>query len=424
MPKRNRLLFLCQTLPFPPDGGVTLRTYNILRILAQQYDITALCFYRVVDRRNSAEVDSSLAELSKLGRFEAFPIPQEHSRVRLVWDHLRSVLRQKAYTYYAYESREVSARLEELLSRESFDLVHLDSLDLAAYLPDVIHMPVVCVHHNVESELLRRRARAERHWWMRAYAALQGRLTRHLERAWCHRVALNVVVSEADRKTLSGLSPSAPVAIVPNGVDTDHFRPAPGGSEGVVFVGGLHGFANWDALDFFCREILPNIRSHIQNPTVRFVGRASESLVERYRVEHGVELTGYTRNIQPYVHPAGCYVVPLRVGGGTRVKILDAWAMGKAIVSTSIGCEGLAAEDGENILIRDNPADFAAAVVAVLTDETLRQRLGKAGRETAERRYSWSIIGRSMLRLYAECEPPGTRTQLDSEASRNRPQVV
>jgi len=400
---RPRLLFLCQTLPFPPDGGVSIRTYNIMRLLARRFDITALWFYRTADRRNAEEVAEGVAGLRPFARGEAFPIPEEHSRVRLVADHVRSLLSRRAFTLFVYDSAEYQRRLEEVLARNEFDLIHMDSLDLAGYLPSLDRAPVVCVHHNVESQLLRRRAALTRLQPLRRYFELQAKWTENLERRWCPRVSLNVVVSENDRAELSRLSPDAKIVVVPNGVDTDHFRPASRDTSGLVFVGSLHGFPNRDALQYFCREILPHIRARIGDVPIRWVGRASDDLVRWAKTEHGVELVGYVRDIRPIVESSACYVVPLRVGGGTRVKILDAWGMGKAIVSTSIGCEGLAVEEGENMLVRDHPEQFAEAVVRVLEDDSLRRRLEDGARSVAETRYSWDVIGDSMLREYEAC---------------------
>ena len=168
----------------------------------------------------------------------------------------------------------------------------------------------------------------------------------------------------------------------------------------MVFVGEIGWFPNHDALRFFCEEILPRVRAAGQRAPVRWVGRAPDEARREYRARYGVELTGYVPDIRPLVHDAACYVVPLRVGGGTRLKILVAWAMGKAVVSTSIGCEGLAAEDGRNILIRDDPDSFAQATCAVLQDGDLRQRLGAEGRRTVERHYDWERIGESLLGSY------------------------
>ncbi len=406
MHPRPRLLFLCQTLPYPPDSGVQIRTYNILRLLARTFDVTALCFYRWKGGAVQRDPDASVAALRRLVDIEAFRIPQEHSRVRFAWDHLRSLAHRRVYTAFVYESRDFRARLLEVLRSFSFDLVHVDSLDLAGYLPLVRPTPVVCVHHNVESLLLRRRARAERTPWRRAYVAYQAALTEREERFWCERVAVNVTVSDQDRSALQRLAPAGKFTLVPNGVDVSMFRPARGREDGIVFVGGNTWFPNRDALAYFCEAILPPLRAAGEAAPVRWIGWASQEDRQRYAAHQGVELTGYVKDIRPYVEGAACYVVPLRVGSGTRVKILYAWAMGKAVVSTSIGSEGLAAVDGENILIRDAPGQFAEAVRAVLHDKELRRRLGENGRATVEERYSWEVIGQPMIRQYLDLIRP------------------
>ena len=169
---------------------------------------------------------------------------------------------------------------------------------------------------------------------------------------------------------------------------------------GVVFVGGTTWFPNRDALEFFAQDVLPILRSRVPGVHITWAGRSAEEERIAYREKYGIELTGYLDDIRPTVAAAACYIVPLRVGGGTRLKILDAWSMGKAIVSTSVGCEGLVTADGENILIRDDPSSFADAIAQVLLDPALRERLGRAGRIGVEERYSWDVIGGAMSRAY------------------------
>src|SRR5262245_48255696 len=175
---RPRLLFLCQTLPYPPDGGVWIRTYNVLRLLAHVFDITALCFERsgTADTGTDRDVSAIRNTLSPLAALEVFPLPQQHSRLRFFWDHARSVVWRRVYTTFLYESSAFRRRLDDLLRTSTFDLVHMDSLDLARYLPACGDLPVVCVHHDVESDLLRRRAGVERDWRKRAYLGFQSGL--------------------------------------------------------------------------------------------------------------------------------------------------------------------------------------------------------------------------------------------------------
>ena len=431
MNKRPSLLFLCQTLPYPPDSGVAIRCLHLLRLLARTFDVSALCFSShkggAVPQNDLPERLDTLQRLADVA-VEVFPVPQDHSVWRLAWDHLRSVSRNRVYTAFVYDSPTLTARLVHLLRARRFDLIHVDSLKLCRYLPLLGHVPLVCGHHNVESVLLRRRALVEQAAWRRMYLGHQARLMEREEQRWCPRCDLNILVSEADRLMLQRSVPGATCAVIPNGVDVETFRPSSGSEQGIVFVGESTWFPNRDGMQYFCDEVLPRIRATGETAPVRWVGRASDALRHTYRDRYDVELTGYVADVRPYVRDATCYVVPLRVGGGTRLKILDAWAMGKAVVSTSVGCEGLAAEDGRNILIRDDPDGFAQAVCAVLRDAALRQRLGAGGRRTVELQYSWERIGESVLSLYGSlCESRGgVRVQgsqgaahgCDGEASR------
>jgi glycosyltransferase involved in cell wall biosynthesis len=395
---RPSLLFLSQTLPFPPDSGVSIRTFNILRLLAREFDVTALCFYRHAERSTVAAVRESVEHLSRYAHTEAFPIPQEHSAIRRLADHAASVALRRAYTLRAYESAAFRNRTRAVLAEKAIDLVHVDSMDLAGYFPLVRHLPVACTHHNVESLLLRRRA-AALGAFRRIYLSRQADWTEEIEREWCGRMALNVTVSHLDGEALSAIAPNARITVVPNGVDTETFRPTVEPVDGVIFVGGANWFPNADALEYFASDILPAVRALGANPAVRWVGRSSPAQQRHYGHE-GIELTGYVVDARPLIASSACYVVPLRIGGGTRLKILDAWAMGKAVVSTSIGCEGLEAIDGENILVRDTPASFASAVNDVLHNADLRDHLGRGARRTAERVYSWDVIGIGLSETY------------------------
>jgi len=207
------------------------------------------------------------------------------------------------------------------------------------------------------------------------------------------------------------------MVVVPNCVDVSAFRPAPGREEGLVFVGGANWFPNSDALEYFCREILPHIRRRLgERVPVRWVGRCTDGDVAHYRDRYGVELTGYVDDVRPFVRDAACYIAPLRVGGGTRLKILDAWAMGKAVVSTSVGSEGLHVANRTNILTCDRPEEFAEGVMTVLTDKDLRTRLGQNARATAERYYSWEVISGPMLRAYEQVlQASGARVPAGSD---------
>lgn len=393
------LLFLSHRLPYPPHNGAAIRTFNTLKLLARDFQITSLCFDRRDPATTHLPLEERVAALRPYTDVEVFPIPQETSRVRLAVNHVKSLLSGRAYTFYVHDSREFVARLRHHLKHGHYDLVHLDSLDLVRALEETGPTPVICTHHNVESHLLHRRAAAERglrRWYLR----LQAERLEAEERCWMPRVALNVAVSPADAEALQRLAPAGRFATVPNGVDTDYFQPDAGAGEGLVFVGGTTWFPNRDGLAWFAEAILPELRRLEPTAPVTWVGRATDAERRRYDGLLGMRLTGYVDDIRPHVARAAAFIVPLRVGGGTRLKILDAWAMGKALVSTPIGCEGLPAVNGENILLAENPLTFAAAASRLLRDGELRTRLGVAARRMVESEYSWSAIGATVRHLY------------------------
>jgi glycosyltransferase involved in cell wall biosynthesis len=396
---KPRLLYLGHNLPFPPHEGALIRSYHTLRLLSQFARVSALFFYRRDAIPTEQAKREALDALSAFGKGAAFPIKQEYSWVRLLWDHFRSVTSRTAYTRWAHESRSASRLLSRWIRETPYDLVHVDSLDLMEYLPRLPDIPVVLAHHNVESQLLLRRAEAYT-GLRRRYIRHQARLVEKAERYWCEKVDLNVVVSSEDGAQLREVAHGAKMVVVPNGVDTGEFTPSaerPDG--GIAFVGGQSWFPNADGMSYFAKEILPLVRSELPDVSVKWVGKAAATTMREFAA-YGIEMLGYVDDIRPELHRARLTIVPLRVGGGTRLKILDAWALGKAVVSTTVGCEGLDIRHGENILIADGPADFAGEIVRVFRDEGLRRRLESGGRKTAVERYDWNVIGRDMCGHY------------------------
>ncbi len=405
MSHRPHILFLSQCLPYPPQSGVTLRTFHILEQLQAEFDVTLVAYARRGHQAGDAarrEAERMLARIVR--RVSApVPVPAEYSTLRRVFDHLRATVTRRPYTFYEYESDRFASQLRRLVQNGAFDLIHLDSLDLYRWLSELPPAPTTCTHHNIESELFRLQAQKVKSRLLGCYMAYQASLLEGVERQLCPRFAVNVMMSETDAERLKSLAPESKTAVVPNGVDTTYFRPLdriPAIAGRLVFVGATHTFPNRDAVEYLLREIWPRVRRAHRQASLSLIGGGRDSDRARHASQSGVTALGHVPDIRPHLAEASCCIVPLRVGGGTRLKILDAWAMGKAIVSTSIGCEGLAAVDGENILIRDEANAFGDAVLQVLDDSELRCRLESNGRETAARLYDWSVVGRSMRSEY------------------------
>ena len=417
---RPRVLVLAQSLPYPPHSGVANRTFNVLRQLRIAYDVDLVAFYRMNHHPDPAARVAARSALERIATdvAEATPIPSEHSTLRKVWDHVRSLVTGRAYTYYEYQSGAFAEGLHTVLRTRTPDLVHLDSLDLHGWLPALPRVPIACTHHNIESLLLRRYANGLA-VPLRQYLRLQADRLEQLEREVCPQLALNVMASDVDARSLQALAPRAATLVVPNGTDADYFQPNGGTSVAgrVSFVGPTYSFPNRDAVEYLLRDIWPRVRAEERAAALHLIGRGAAADEKRYAAEPGVTPLGHLPDIRPTLTSTRCCVVPIRIGGGTRLKILDAWAMGKAVVSTSIGCEGLDAVDGENILVRDTPETFAEAVVTVLRDERLRSRLEQSARRTATETYSWNVVGRRLRSAYDEllgCAPDADRASVAS----------
>jgi polysaccharide biosynthesis protein PslH len=261
----------------------------------------------------------------------------------------------------------------------------------------------VLTHHNVESQLMLRRGERERSLAARAYVKLQARRLERYEAESCNRFAVNVMVSDADARTLAGISPGARTAVVPNGVDTLYFTPRDDAqTPTVIFTGGMNMFANRDAVEWFLDDVWPAVLRQV--PEARFVAigqRPSAKILAAAAADASVQAPGHVPDVRPWVGPAAVYVVPMRVGGGTRLKVLDAMAQGKALVATGLGAEGIEVEHGRHLVIADTASDFAERVVDLLRDPGRRQALGAAARQRVEERYAWPVIGRRLVAAYA-----------------------
>jgi polysaccharide biosynthesis protein PslH len=407
MTSRPNLLFLSHFLPYPPDSGATIRTFNVLKQLQKEFDVTLLAFSRRNHQPDASSRGVSVHALRGTGleAFEAVPIASEHSRTRMVCDHVRSVLTQRAYTFYQYQSTAFRQQLRSALSQRAPRLIHLDSIDLHNVLPELPSRPIVCTHHDIESHALRQRAARTSPAALGWYVRHQAGLVERTERALCPRFALNLVMSELDQQRLTTLSPGAKVAVAPNGVDTTFFTPSPNGTDPtgqVLFVGHTSFGPNRDAVAFFLTDIWPRVRARRPSATLHLIGRGTTADHAHFGSHPGVVAHDYVHDVRPHFTKADCSVVPIRFGGGTRIKILDAWAMGRAVISTSVGCEGLRAVHGENILICDIPAEFADAVTEVLANAELRAHLGECGRRTVEALYSWDRVGTGIRELYSQ----------------------
>lgn len=392
-----RLIFLTSRLPYPPCEGHQLRAWHLLKTLAAHHDVTLLSFLRSDD--DLAQADPLRDVLHGL---ETFPIPSEHSRVALGSALARGTLTRASFLSAKYTSPALRKRLAAL-AREA-DLVHFDMLPLMAHADCVpAGVPIVLDAHNVEHLLLAKRAQIEAQPLARAFLRGQVSRLRAFEQSACNRADAVLACSDADADTLRGLAPGADVHVIANGVDVHANRPtpalhAPTGTK-LVFVGQMGWFPNRDGVQWFLREVFPRILAARPDAEFVLVGKA-DGFEAPAAVASQVRLAGFVPDLRPLVHDAAVYVVPLRAGSGTRLKVLEAMALGKAIVTTTIGSEGVALRHDHSALYADDAEAFAAATLALLDSPQRAASLGAAARACAEARYGWDRIGCELLDLY------------------------
>ncbi len=341
-----KILWLSAGLLLPLDKGGKLRTWHLMRHLARRHHITFLSF---ADPDTSAADRAGMSEVCR----ELITIPRREvpkGSLGFVLDAASYVARRLPYAVGKYRSAELQRRLNQLLATGGFDLVVCDFLAPVANVPEHLPCPSVLFTHNVEAEIWRRHAETARSPLRKALLRSQWRKTVQFERDAVRRFDLVLAVSDTDRRTLlNAYGPlRQPVHVVPTGVDTAYFAQvsATVRPRHLVFTGSMDWLPNEDGMLYFVHEVLPLIRRDEPSATLSIVGRAPTPAIVKLGSEYGVEVTGRVDDVRPHMAAAAVYVVPLRIGGGTRLKIFEAMAMGKPVVSTTIGAEGLPVTSG------------------------------------------------------------------------------
>lgn len=395
------ILWLKSELLHPVDKGGRIRTYQTLKQLKRRHHVTYLT------------LDDGTAATDAVARAEEYC----HELVRIPFaapakgtpafyaDLARNVLSPLPYAVAKYRSSGMREAIRQVVRERRVDLLVCDFLVPSLNVPDGLGIPMVLFQHNVEAAIWRRHADAARHPVRRAYMRLQWRRMRRWEGRECRRFDHVIAVSEQDAADLQRDYGAPRVHAVPTGVDTDFFRPstqARPDANTLVFLGSMDWMPNEDGVAWFVREVLPIVRARRPDVKIQVVGRnPSPGVLALGRATAGVQVTGTVPDVRPWLEGAAALIVPLRIGGGTRLKIFEGMAMERAVVSTTIGAEGLPVVDGRELLLADSAPDFAAASLRVMEDAALRTRLGQAAAERVRREFSWEAAGD---RFAAICE--------------------
>jgi len=382
-----RVLFFSPYPPYPPTFGGTVRIWNLMRQAARRHEVYSLCYVSpfdpVADRTPLLDLVQAHVE-----------VPRPHPE-RKRWNQARSLLSRRSYQHLAHRTRAMQAALERMVAEHDIDVVVVEFSQMACF--DMPAGPAVVLdEHNVEWDLLQREYRAAGPSLRKLYQWSEYRKFEREERAALAAADVATVTSVRDQQLILATDPqlATPVEVVENGVDIDEFRPSAltGQPDTLVFTGTMHYHPNTQAARWFVEAILPSIQA--QAPGARFIGAGGRVPPELAALAGpSVHFTGFVDDMREWFHRAAVLVVPLLVGGGTRFKVVEALAMGKPVVSTRLGAEGIPVEHGKHLLLADTPDEFAAATVELLRDKRRADVLAAEGRRFVERHFAWHVIG-------------------------------
>jgi len=385
----------------PVDAGGKIRTYNILRYLASRHQVELLAPY---SGQQDFAYERELAGLFPGSIAISTNAPEDSDSALTQWSHYAARSFSRApYAVEKFTSGAVRKLVTEKLDGRQFDVAVCDFLAVSHNFPTVLKTPTVLFQHNVESMIWQRQARWEKNTLKRVAFKMEAAKMNRYEANALRRFHHVIAVSESDRNLMSREVAHSQITVVPTGVDLTQFKAAkdaePAGHQ-VIFLGSMDWEANIDAVIYFCDEIWPLVLSEVPDAKFRIVGRNPSPSVKRL-ASQSIEVTGTVPSVTEYLQAASVVVIPLRIGGGTRLKIFEAMATGKAVVSTTIGAEGLEVQDGKDIFLVDSPKEFASRVVDMLRDRTLRDRIGKAAAATASK-HDWSCVAPLFEKVLAE----------------------
>ena len=385
-----RLLWLKSDLLHPVDTGGKIRTFNMLRELKKLHHVT----YLALDDGTAAP---DAVERAREYCHELIRVPHRTApklSLRFFMELLKNIGSTLPYAVEKYRSAEFRKRVQEEQWRA--DCVVCDFLFPSVNLPDGLSQPSVLFQHNVETMIWQRHAQTQTNWMARRYFQQQWRRMKLFERDACRQFDGIVAVSAQDRVLMEQEYGAPMVRDIPTGVDTEYFRPSAAAEAEpyhIVFSGSMDWLPNDDAMKYFIREVFPRIRASCPRAVLTIVGRNPfPGLKALSRTDPSIHVTGRVEDVRPYLEKASVYVIPLRIGGGTRLKVFEAMAMGKPIVSTSIGVEGLPVDHETDVLVADNPEAFADAVLRVFRDDVLATRLGLTAAGKVRAQFGWAPV--------------------------------
>lgn len=404
---RRRVLWLSHVLPWPPKGGLKQRSYHLMRELARYHDVRVVAFRQHSHQPNENRLREAMTAMSEFAELQdVFDLPEDRRPGGRPLLALRSLLPGPPYTIRWGMCPQYGKAVQRAITDFRPDVVHFDTVSLAPYLELCGDVPAVLNHHNIESHMLLRRAEKETNLFKKLYFRQEGTRLAAYERNVLNQFRLHLVCAELDGDRLAENVGPLPVQVIPNGVDLAYFRPAPEGTiqrpDSMIFVGGLSWYPNSSAMRFFVKKVWPVLVEHRPSIELKIIGRNPPAdLTMAAQRDTRIKVMGFVDDIRSSVAESMVYVCPIFDGGGTKLKMIDAMAMGKAIVAHPVAAEGLGLEHGRNVLLGESPGEMAKLCLELFDDDQLRHRLGRAARERAEQAFGFDAIGAALASNYS-----------------------
>lgn len=403
------ILWLSHFVPYPPKGGSLQRSYNLLREIAKRHNVFLLAFVqedllRLVFPDIGAGRSEAMRELKRLCKDVRFvDIPCEKKMYGKYQLAFKSIFTSTPYTVNWLRHKVMEKEILSVRAHRNFDIVHFDTISLAPYADLLDEESAVLNHHNIESHMMLRRAENERSWFKKWYFYQEGRKLRRFEQIHCGKFGANFTCSILDSRRLKALDATLRIEEVPNGVDVEYFKPRgePILPMRLVFAGGLNWYPNREAMRYFAREVWPLTKQKVPGVSIDVIGATPpEDLLALSRSDETFRVHGYVDDVRPYLNQAAIYVCPIRDGGGTKLKLLDAFAMAKPTVAHPVACEGIDVVDGRDVLLASTPEEFASRIGFLCENDTVRQSMGENARRLVVEQYAYSTIGSKLSSIY------------------------
>lgn len=408
-----RILWLSHLVPYPPKGGVLQRSYHLLNQTSKYFDVDLIAFNQpnlMAPMFESQEKGLNISK-AKLGEFcksiDIFNIPSGSSGLNKLALAFKSLLSKDPYNINWLKSNEYAEKIKLALVEKDYDLVHFDTICLYPFLPLIPkNISISLDHHNIESEMLHRRCANESNPLKKLYFWQEAKRLESYERTFCKVAGVNITCSELDSERLLKLVPEARTEDIPNGVDIDYFtpiQPEKTSEKKIIFIGRLNWYPNTKAVLYLANQIWPLLKATIPDITCDIIGANPPSQVlELSKQDPSFKVHGFVDDIIPYMKPNTVYVCPLTDGGGTKLKILDALAMGMPIVADPIACEGINVTNQMNVLFSNTPEQYIENIKRILSDDDLSKQLSLNARELAENEYSYNSIGQKLSKTFTD----------------------